>query len=487
MGGTLPTGSYKFTTYVTYNTTNKAMGVEASLTIGAPVKQLDYSINTGKDWRVTKLANGYYSIINTFSGQALTLADASAPPEHTAIVQYGYGGIDAQQWNIVYQGYGVYRIASKVNLYMGANVDPYSTATGTSIKLQTYPTANAGAGYFLISPVEVTYQDQAATNFFRRTSGITATDGALSFPLSDGRVFWSSGDSHYNDYANGNVNCLFNRRSVSWVQPSTTNWDWTQVTTLPGSTTSGLYIAPGSTFSWPASGFQVGTTAYIYLLPNGSSSQAYLARVNTTNLTVAGYTQLTNLSGTSFGNGFVKETDGFIYAFGYRPIPPYNIGADLLVARFPQSNPTAAWTFWNGSTWVNNATQAISIAQLASNSFGVCKINNKYVITCSQFSLACDNGSEIYAYSSISSSPTSFYNPKKVIYRIPDRLDGHIPFFYLAMPHPEFNVNNELLVVYSVNGYNPCVTTCINGKMNPDVTYRPRAIRVPFKIIDPAL
>jgi hypothetical protein len=70
---------------------------------------------------------------------------------------------------------------------------------------------------------------------------------------------------------------------------------------------------------------------------------------------------------------------------------------------------------------------------------------------------------------------------------VDDSLNGHFPFFYLANPHPEFdNGRNELLITYSINGYESCFNSCINGRMDPNV-YRPRAVRVPFKAIDPGL
>jgi hypothetical protein len=176
----VPTGTYKITTGATINASNKTVGISATLAIGASVKQLDYVVNTGSDWRITDLGNGYYSIINTFSNQSLTLGDGSLP-EHEQIIQYPYGGIDAQQWKIEYQGaYGVYRIKCKLNLNKGAHVDPFSTASGTGIKVETYPTGNASAGYFFLSLVSVPYQDAVATQFFQRQTGWDAGDGSCS-------------------------------------------------------------------------------------------------------------------------------------------------------------------------------------------------------------------------------------------------------------------------------------------------------------------
>ena len=49
--------------------------------------------------------------------------------------------------------------------------------------------------------------------------------------------------------------------------------------------------------------------------------------------------------------------------------------------------------------------------------------------------------------------------------------------------HPEFDdKTKELLITYCINGYGNCVNTCINNRFNPDY-YRPKAIRVPYKVI----
>ena len=70
-----------------------------------------------------------------------------------------------------------------------------------------------------------------------------------------------------------------------------------------------------------------------------------------------------------------------------------------------------------------------------------------------------------------------------MIYTIDDRLQGHSPFFYSAIAHPEYiNKKDELLVTYAINGYGTCVPDCRNNRMNPDV-YRLKAIRVPCKLL----
>src|SRR4051812_3981525 len=61
------------------------------------------------------------------------------------------------------------------------------------------------------------HKDQAFSNFFRRTTGWIAGDGALSVPLGDGRVLWLFGDSHVDDLdpASGTIPCLFQSRNAA--------------------------------------------------------------------------------------------------------------------------------------------------------------------------------------------------------------------------------------------------------------------------------
>src|SRR5690349_5754228 len=81
---------------------------------------------------------------------------------------------------------------------------------------------------------EKVQKDEVFTDFFRRTSGWTAGDGALSVPLSDGRVLWLFGDSHLDDYdaTTGTMPCLFQMRNAGLLHRKD---DLGKVQTLAGS------------------------------------------------------------------------------------------------------------------------------------------------------------------------------------------------------------------------------------------------------------
>src|SRR5258706_8963797 len=87
------------------------------------------------------------------------------------------------------------------------------------------------------------HKDHEFTEFFRRTSGWTAGDGAFSVPLSDGRVLWLFGDSYIDhfDTQTRTVPCLFQVRNVAMLQARNG-----EVTTLLGHSPTGksLFVHP---------------------------------------------------------------------------------------------------------------------------------------------------------------------------------------------------------------------------------------------------
>jgi hypothetical protein len=336
------------------------------------------------------------------------------------------------------------------------------------------------------------HEDAEFTEFFRRTSGWTAGDGALSVALSDGRVLWLFGDSHVDDIdpKTGTMPCLFQARSAGLLHAKE---DLKKVTTLVGKQKGFKSFFKNSedeaaAWFWPVNGFQRGDTVYIYLAALkktgtggmwgfGAAEHDYWAKLKFPEMVVSEYIGLPAFKGINFGTGFVTQTDGYTYAFGGKQS---GLGSEVYVARF--RDPEKGWSFWDGKSWSEQVETAIAVAKGASTSVHVCKVKNRYLLTTSQFSVACDQGNTIYM--GISEKPTGPFSPLKSIYTIEDKYEGHTPFFYLPAAHPEFiNSKNELLITYSINGYNPCVPDCKDGRAIPD-HYRPRAIRLPLTALD---
>ena len=343
------------------------------------------------------------------------------------------------------------------------------------------------------------YKDSLVTNFFQRTTGCIAGDGGFSVPLTNGKVIWLMGDSHIDDYniVTQTVPCLFQVRNTAMLQPLN---DWTSQNTITlKGTSKGIpsFFKNNSNdtfFCWPAAGLQLGDTAYVYCmsLKNqghgafgfATAGNDFFAKIKIPEMKVVGFAGLPDFKGLAFGNGFIKSDDGkWVYAYGQK-YTGREIKCQLYVARFPINNPLSAWEYWNGNNWEENISDAKEIATQTgvSATFQVSKIKNKILLLSSQLSINCDSGTEIYA--ATSNDITGPFTSKKMIYGIDDKKEGHTPFFYSAIAHPEYiNNKDELLLTYAINGFGTCVTDCNNNRMDPNV-YRLRGIRVPCKLFN---
>lgn len=332
----------------------------------------------------------------------------------------------------------------------------------------------------------VARKDQEFTGYFRRTSGVVATDGCYSIPLSDGRSLFTYSDSYVDnyDFATHTVPCMFQVRNALQVFSMA---DPSQQTTLLGTGTPASFFALGNDNSywfWPQHGYQYGDTVYVFLQrlhTPGTGFElvdsSYIAKLHFPDLTLAGYSRLADKHGVNFGTSVV-QADGYRYVYGVRSA---SFGNDLCVARFPENDIYAAWEYYTGSGWGPDVQQAASIYSEFTSSFYVVRINGRYVLLTTEFSVECNQGKMIYAQ--VSDQPYGPFTGRTEIWQVDDLLNGTYPVFYIANAHPEFdNSMQELLVTYCINGYGPCETTCFGGRMDPDI-YRPKAIRVPYSLL----
>ena len=311
----------------------------------------------------------------------------------------------------------------------------------------------------------------------------------MSVPLSDGRVLWLFGDSFVDTFEakTGTVPCLFQVRNTAMVHHKT---DLRNARTLVHSNASSRtffrYAGSEPFWYWPVNGFQEGNTVYIYLTklkPGGGLGFETIghawARLRFPELSIEGYDPLPDFKGIDFGCGFVKDNDGVhTHAFGSKLV---GLDSMVYVARFKTADPGRDWSYWDGNGWVDEVAKAAVIGHGAAPSLHVCKVRSNYVLTSSELSVRCDQGKEIYM--STSERATGPFSQRQRVFTVDDTVEGHHPFFYLPVAHPEFSdARGDLLVTYSINGYEPCLKNCINGRMNPDY-YRPKAIRVPLEMI----
>ncbi|MGI8965208.1 MAG: hypothetical protein ACR2H1_03860, partial [Limisphaerales bacterium] len=284
--------------------------------------------------------------------------------------------------------------------------------------------------------------------------------------------------------------CLFQVRNAGLLQDKNSlQFSRTLISDEPDGKSLFKHPTDHSLWFWPVSGFQHGESVYVYLTSlrrSGSGNFGfevvghYFGKIKFPEIKVVEYLPLPKFDGIDFGCGFVKDTSDYTFAFGSKLD---GVQSTIYVARFRSSQPESNWTYWDGQSWNTNSAKATSLGQGAAPSLSVCKIKNKFVVISSELSTRCDQGKEIYL--STSSSSIGPFSPRQKVFTVDDMLEGHRPFFYMPVGHPEFiNEKNELLVTYSINGYEPCLPICVKSRMNPG-HHRPRAIRIPLKLIDP--
>jgi hypothetical protein len=191
-------------------------------------------------------------------------------------------------------------------------------------------------------------KDATFTELFRRSSGWVAGDGALSVPLSDGRVLWLFGDSHVDDLDLGHWNDAlpFPTRNAAFIQKAN---DLKDVRTLvgpgPGFRSWFRNSTNESEWFWPGCGFQEGRNVYVYLSAlrktAGQGSFAfeskgvdYWVKIKFPEMQPISYVPLPSFNGIVFGQGFVKERD-HVYAFGQKP---RHLGCDIYAADSREMN-----------------------------------------------------------------------------------------------------------------------------------------------------
>jgi len=357
------------------------------------------------------------------------------------------------------------------------------------------------------TPSAIAYQDTIATEWFKRDAnslGSVAFDDAFSIPLANGKVLWLTGDTYYADLnADGTTPCIFNYHNTVLQQPSTSNWVQSATTNLlTGSGSPQIFNALNinnttNNYFWPLSGVEINGKVYIYLYKNNGATAGApkLGILNeTTNAVDTTTVTLPPLNGINFGTSMFK-VGTTIYLYGAYIVDGYG---DTRVYAAQFSITGGGLTFWNGTTWSSTCpdptvNSPAVVANTLSNALNVSYVNGKFVMIATQFLYNCDGGTAIYA--TASTSPTSGFGNlmNKVIYNIPDRrlgTDGkfHTPVFYSPLIHPEFTANNAFLFTYCINHYDNSIHSCnipmcTSNETDPD-DYRPRAVRVPFSVLD---
>ena len=266
---------------------------------------------------------------------------------------------------------------------------------------------------------------------------LSGTDNDISAPLPDGRVVWVYNDTWIAPltlYSNHRGDSLTLPRNYVVVQNGSTLTPLSDTTFVMPTTPGDIYWSSDATvdanelnviIQEVASGGSGGQVAQAI----ASLSLPYLSRKSITNL--------------PWNYSFILNAgDGYIYIYG---------GAGgtnpVTLARVPvgQFINVPAWTFYNGSTWVSDETQAATIPNLRKlSSFERLGPNNYVAISYGYL------GYQVYAQ--FAPSPVGPWTDQKLIGAVPAQ--GADDYFYTFYIHKETAQNGIYTIGYSDNGSN---------------------------------
>ncbi|UII19551.1 discoidin domain-containing protein [Fulvivirga ligni] len=380
-----------------------------------------------------------------------------------------------------------------------------ATIWGYSIfELEVYDAGSAAAAdpsqvFVLNALAPDSYRDDEVTRYFQRNDqslGSVAFDQGSSIPLewgsNAGKVLWVTQDAWDGTSLQPNnkfpCNYFFSYNNSIFIQQDKNDWtpdDPNMTINSPmGRPKQICSNQPGTDWSWPSNGVEIGNKVYMHCGEGqglGATNQSiYVLTESAGTLWQVERTEpagMSNQTAIGYAHGMVKANDGYVYVFGVQTLGfGYNTGVH--VARFPQSNPMS-WTFWNGSTWVNNpVTGAAARITEGKGTVSICQVNGKYVMISMDQGFNCDNTRNIYA--ATSDSPTGPFTPLTEVYKINDYMQGQYTRYYTPNVHPQYdNGRNELLMTYSVNQSACGESDCIDGYIDPNY-YRIRGVRIPY-------
>ncbi|MFT6882678.1 MAG: hypothetical protein ACI83W_000806 [Marinoscillum sp.] len=175
-------------------------------------------------------------------------------------------------------------------------------------------------------------------------------------------------------------------------------------------------------------------------------------------------TQFENLNGIHFGHAICNTAD-YTYVYGAKDKLPY-------VARAKSGAIYEDWNFWNGAEWEVSSKDAKPILkQTGSEQFSVFEWAGQFVMIMQGDSLS----QKIYSYTA--EKPEGPWLNRKIIYETPIVGNCESCWTYNALGHPQFIINDMLLVSYNTNSME-----LQDHYDNADI-YKPRFIRVPMENI----
>lgn len=314
-------------------------------------------------------------------------------------------------------------------------------------------------------------------NYGNASIGWTGGDGTYSAALPDGRELWLFSDTFLGVVHNGKRNrartpYLHNSFVVENAQGQITQTLYTTTTKKPSAYIDTTSKNPIKFGFWPGATVVSGQTLYVSLAEYtfGQSPFSFkrihnfVAEFNLPTLQLTGMVQLPD--GPINWAIWMLQDSGNLYVYGSQ-------GNFLYVAMVPGSNPLGPWSFYDGSGWSSDASQAVPIANFG-NGGSVTVVNGTYVL----ITMGDSSNSNQTMEASFSCSPTGPFVNDTAIFVAHDGAQYPAKWgvrAHDAHAHPELSPDpNTLIVSYDVNG---------PGSRAAESTasvYRPRFLSVSF-------
>jgi len=335
------------------------------------------------------------------------------------------------------------------------------------------------------STSDTAYIDYDMTQYFARNCcGVTGSDGFYSVLLPDGRTVWIFGDSFL-----GTVNPDGSRekRSPVFIRNAMAVQDgdslrslfnvidgWESSLVIPPDAVKGTEFSEDSLWYWPGDGivennklkvfmtgfYQADTGNWGFRWTNANIATFSLPELELEKIDHFDYPGEVEIH---WGHAICDDAPDFTYIYGAGDKYPY-------AARAPKGNILAKWEFFDGNSWVSDSKLAKPMTDFkGSEQFSIIKLKDKYV-------LLTQSGDFLSSklYSATSDLPYTGWGNKKELWDIQPINPVKDLFAYNPVAHPQFTINDELLVSYCVNSFN------LDDIFVDASKYRPVFIRIPI-------
>ena len=109
---------------------------------GTNVQIYNTNKSAAQQWKLTRLGNGYYTLISKCSGKALDVQGGNKN-SGTNVQQYSQNGSAAQKWLLIDAGDGYFYLAPQLNTNLALDVYDAGTANGTNVWVYKRNNSNA--------------------------------------------------------------------------------------------------------------------------------------------------------------------------------------------------------------------------------------------------------------------------------------------------------------------------------------------------------